>query len=98
MYTLHEIVQTPEGAIVLFMFLFGGCLVGGIVIAAWSSRDFRNMMSEMFLGGVKCQSCKKRFQEWVHWTDRAGETTYTGWEWCPDCGTKRYEGFQDRCF
>lgn len=95
---IHEMVQTPEGVTALFMFLFGGCLVGGIMLAVLSSQDFRNFLSELFLGGIKCKSCKKRFKDWVHWPDREGETTYEGWEWCLSCGVKRYEGFQDRCF
>lgn len=95
---MHELVSTPQGMTALFMFLFGGCLVGGICLAAFSSQDFRNFLSEMLLGGVKCKGCRKRFKEWIQWHQRKGETTYEGYEWCPGCGTKRYEGFQDRCF
>ena len=95
---IQELVSTPEGSVALFMFLLGGCLVGGIILAALSSTDFRNFLSEMFFGGVKCKSCKKRPKKWVHWHQRKGETTYEGYEWCPFCGAKRYEGFQDRCF
>jgi len=98
MNTIHEIVQTPEGAFAVFIFSFGGVLVFGVIMVAITSQDFRHMLSEMFLGGVKCKSCKKRPKEWVHWTDREGETDYTGYEWCPFCGVKRYEGFQDRVF
>jgi len=96
--TMREIVKTPEGSMALFMFLFGGCLVGGIMLAAFSSRDFRNFLSELILGGVKCKSCKKRPKQWIMWHQREGETEYTGYDWCPLCGVKRYEGFQDRCF
>lgn len=95
---LQELVSTPEGTYALFIFILGGALVGGVILVALSSRGFRNMMSEMFLGGIKCKVCKKRPEKWIHWTDRKGETGYTGYEWCPFCGAKRYEGFQDRCF
>ncbi len=98
MEAIHEVVQTPEGMFAVFIFLFGSILVLSICLAAGTSTDFRNFLSEMLLGGIKCKSCKKRPKKWVHWVDREGETDYTGWEWCPNCGTKRYEGFQDRCF
>ena len=98
MEAIQEIVKTPEGSVALFMFLFGGCLVGGIVLAALSSQDFRNFMAEMFFGGIKCKSCRKRPKKWLHWVDVEGETDYTGYEWCPFCKAKRYEGFQDRVF
>jgi len=98
METIQEAVRTPEGAFAVFIFLLGGCLFGGIIIVALSSSDFCNFFSDMFLGGVKCKSCKRRSKQWTHWPDIEGETTYTGWEWCPFCGTKRYEGFEDRAF
>ena len=98
---IQELVSTPEGATAAFMFLLGGVLVLGICLAVGTSTDVRHMMSEIWLGGIKCKSCKKRLkpmEQWVHWTDKKGETDYTGWVWCPFCGAKRYEGFQDRCF
>lgn len=98
MNTIQEIARTPEGSVALFMFMFGGCLVGGIMLAAATSQDFRHFLSKILLGGIKCQSCGKRPKEWVHWHQREGETDYEGYEWCPFCDTKRYEGFQDRCF
>ena len=98
MNTIHEIVQTPEGAFAMFIFAFGGVLIFGIVMVAITSQDFRHMLSEILLGGIKCKSCKKRPKKWVQWHQREGETTYEGWEWCPFCGAKRYEGFQDRAF
>lgn len=95
---IREMVSTPEGAFAMFIFMFGGVLVFGMIMAALASQDFRHMMSEICLGGIKCKACKKRPKKWVHWTAIGGETDYTGYEWCPFCGVKRYEGFQDRCF
>lgn len=34
---IRELVTTPEGTFALFIFMFGGCLVGGIMLAALSS-------------------------------------------------------------
>ena len=98
MSTIQEIVQTPEGAFALFMFAFGGVLVGGMLLVAVTDRDFRHMLSEIFLGGIKCKVCKKRSKEWLQWHQVKGEATYDGWEWCPLCNAKRYEGFSDRVF
>lgn len=98
MNTIQEVARSPEGAIALFMFLFGGCLIGGVILAAFSSQDFRNFLSELFFGGIKCKSCKRRPKKWTSWTEIKGETEYDGYEWCPFCGAKRYEGFEDRCF
>lgn len=98
MDTIQEIVSTPEGAFVMFIFAFGGVLVFGVIMVAITSQDFREMLSEMFLGGIKCKSCKKRPKKWIHWHQRKGETTYDGYEWCPFCDAKRYSGFADRVF
>jgi len=95
---IQEIVRTPEGASAVFMFLFGGVLVGGIMLAALSSQSFRDFLREMLFGGVKCKGCKRRIKEWTHWTEIEGEDDYRGWVWCPHCKTKRYEGFTDRVF
>lgn len=95
---IQEIVKTPEGMFALFIFALGGCLIGGIVIAAVTNKDFHHMLSELVLGGIKCKSCKRRPKKWMQWYDREGETTYEGYEWCPFCGVKRHEGFQDRVF
>lgn len=98
MDTIQEIVRTPEGAFAVFIFLFGGVLVLGMMMVALTSKDFHNMLSEVFLGGIKCKSCKKRPKKWIHWHQIKSETTYEGYEWCPFCNAKRYEGFQDRVF
>jgi len=95
---IQEIVKTPEGVFALFIFAFGGVLVFGVVMVAITSQDFRHMCSELFLGGIKCKSCKKRPKEWIHWHQKEGEDDYNGYEWCPFCDAKRYEGFQDRVF
>lgn len=95
---IHEVVQTPEGMFAIFVFALGGCLVGGITLTVLFSRDFREMLSEIFLGGIKCKSCKRRPKKWIMWHEKEGETDYTGYDWCPFCGAKRYEGFQDRVF
>lgn len=95
---ITEIVKTPEGAFALFIFAFGGCLVGGMILTALSSQSFRNFLSEIFFGGIKCKSCKRRPKKWIQWHQKKDETTYNGWEWCPFCNTKRYEGFSDRVF
>lgn len=98
MNAIREMIQTPGGAIVMFVFLFGGCLVGGILLVAITNKDFHHMCSELFLGGIKCKSCKKRPKKWIMWHQKEGETEYTGYDWCPFCDAKRYEGFSDRCF
>lgn len=95
---MQELVSTPEGAFALFAFALGMTLVGGVMLTALFSKDFRNFLSKMFFRGIKCKHCKKRSKQWIHWYQRKGETTYTGYEWCPFCSTKRYEGFQDRVF
>lgn len=95
---MQELVSTPEGAFTLFIFAFGGVLVLGVIMVAITDKDFRHMCSEMFFGGIKCKACKKRPKKWLHWVDVKGETTYNGYEWCPFCGAKRYEGFSDRVF
>jgi len=97
MEVIQEVARTPEGRVALFMFLFGGVLVGGIMLAALSSQDFRNFLSEFYLGGVKCKSCKRRIKKWKQW-HQVGEADYTGWVWCSHCNAKRYEDFSDRCF
>lgn len=98
MDAIQRIAQTPEGAFAMFAFAFGGCLVFGIIMVVITDKDFRHMCSELFLGGIKCKSCKQRSKEWIQWHQQKGETTYEGYEWCPFCGAKRYEGFVDRVF
>jgi len=98
MNTIQEIVRTSQGAFAVFIFLFGRCLVGGIIMVAVISKDFHNMLSEIFFGGIKCKSYKRRPKKWIQWHQRKGETEYTGYDWCPFCGAKRYEGFEDRVF
>ena len=96
--TMREIVKTPEGAFAMFLCAFGGVLVLGMLMVAITDKDFHHMLSELLLGGIKCKSCKKRPKKWIMWHQREGETEYTGYDWCPFCGVKRYEGFQDRVF
>lgn len=100
MNTIQEILQTPQGVFAVFIFVFGGCLVAGVILVVMMDKDFRHMMSELFLGGIKCKACKRRIKsdDWIHWTDKKGETDYTGYVWCPFCKWKHYTGFADRCF
>lgn len=45
-----------------------------------------------------CKACHCRVKKWVQWHQREGETDYNGWVWCPLCGYKQWEGFEDRAF
>ena len=90
---LLELPKTTEGAIALFGFLFAGCIVGGIVMCALTSSTFW----EILLNGKKCKKCKKRSKDWIQWHSH-GEKDYDGYDWCPVCDHKQYEGFSDRCF
>lgn len=64
-------------------------LLGLILYIAWDMYTWHK--------GQKCPNCKQRTFKWKHWYD-FNLPHYTGYIWCPKCGSPYRKGFQDRVF